>query len=170
MDILDKMELAPIHSFKEMIVIASPCITMKMKGRTKIDSMLQDNIHFHRPQTRPNIKAMLCSIKELGVKLLRYIKVINQEYIMIQKHEILGTAILDILIEKVITSNTMRIAAIALGQKLLLRQLDITYRMFLANSKYLSRTFFICRIIKYRISKWILEELSQSSYLIFYHF
>lgn len=124
MDILDKLELAPIHSFKEMVVITSPSITMEMKRRKKIDSMLQDNIHFHRPQTWPNIKAMLCSIKELGVKLLRYIKVIYQEYIMIQKHEILGTAILDILIEKVITSNTMRIAAIALGQKLLLRQLD----------------------------------------------
>ena len=132
--------------------------------------MLQDNIHFHRPQTWPNIKAMLCSIKELGVKLLRYIKVIYQEYIMIQKHEILGATMLNILIEKVITSNTMRIAAIALGQKLLLRQLDITDRMFLSNSKYLCRTFFLCRIIKYRISKRILKELFQSSYLIFNYF
>lgn len=67
---------------------------------------------------------------------------------MIQKHEILDATMLDILIKKVITSNTMRIAAIALGQKLLLRQLDITDRMFLANGKYLCRTFFLCRIIK----------------------
>ena len=38
--ILDKMELAPFHSFKEMVVITSPCITMEMKRRTKIYTFL----------------------------------------------------------------------------------------------------------------------------------
>jgi len=132
--------------------------------------MFQNDIHRHRPQTWPNVTSMLSSIKELSIKLLRYVKVIRQENIMVQKHEILSTAMLDILIEKVIASNPMRITSVTFGQELLLWQLNISDSISHANSKYLFRTLFLCRIVKYCISKRKLEELFQRSYLIFNDF
>ena len=70
MDILYKSILAPIHSFEEMIVIASPCVTMKMERRTEIHPFLLYHIHRHCPQSRPNVAPMLSPVKKLGVKLL----------------------------------------------------------------------------------------------------